>query len=430
MKSLLIKEDGFAFAATAITVSVILAFSALYLSNSVSLNITEASDVYSTSQSYWSTLSGLDYAIQKANDDEALTGIAGTYSFYNSSVTIELSSTDRFGASLGADQTRVISTGTHSQTKRIAELTGQEYFPVNSGKGFWPNMSVIESASDDTLRLYGSFILNDSIYVGENVLNDGATIGDTQFGDPTHIYARIGNSVTGYDPWSVHPDDSLKLPILNFTLEDSLIDLADTITTTSGNKNFGDLVVNEDTLDLSNYTDNTLFVNGVVQLKGATVVGGTYNNPGLLVAAADIVCEASGSTETTVADNILFISKTQVKILNQGQFGNSVTQTVNEIYARIDILIAKDATCYVQNYSRGTLNQVGTVYGMNYSDGALKWTQATAYLEGAVFCGWIEGGELSEGRWNLTHNFPEWFLDPNRVAQYRFKPFAGSLREI
>jgi len=76
------------------------------------------------------------------------------------------------------------------------------------------------------------------------------TVGDIAYGEPTHIYVAPGKTVTGYTPWSEHPDGALAFPVLDFAREDSLIAIADAITATSGNKFRGNKTFQETTLDL------------------------------------------------------------------------------------------------------------------------------------------------------------------------------------
>lgn len=432
MKSVVTKEDGFGFSATVIMVSFILGFSILYLSNSVSLNISEVADDYSASQSYWSALSGIEYTIQKAWETESSVSAIGTYSFYNSTVTVQISNVDRFGNPLPSDNVRVVCTGIHGQTKRILEVTAEEVLAGEGAKAFWPDESTIETDEGGKLVMKDSFILNDTIYVGADVeAGEGnPTIGDTQYGDPTLIRVAPGKTVTGYNPWVEH-DSAQFLPVVDFSNEDSLITVAQGITQTSGNKINGDLIVDNGTLDLNTYQDRTLFVKGVVQLRGSSVIGGSYSIPGILVATGDIIAMELGGTETTVEDDIIFISNTLVKISNQTQFGTSVTQTVNEIYSPTDVKVEGSSTVWAQLFSVGNMKLEGNCYGLMFAEGGLEWTQETAYIEGAIFTGWISGSTLSVGRWNLTHEFPDWYLNPNPPAtDYSFDPVGGTLREI
>jgi len=431
MRHLIEQEEGFAFVAVVVMISVILGFTSLYLSNSVSLNDSQAADVYSTNQAYFSTLSGIEYAIQKAWEAESAVSANGTYSFYNSSVTIQISNEDRFGNPLPADTVRVISTGIHGQTKRILEATAKEVLTGEERKAFWPDESTIEMDQGGKLVMKDSFILNDTIYVGADVEIEGSpTIGDTQYGDPTLIRVAPGKTVTGYNPWVVH--DSVQfLPIVDFSNEDSLITVAEAITQTSGNKIDGDLIIDNGTLDLNSYQDRTLYVKGVVQLRGSSVIGGSYEAPGILVATGDIIAEELNGMETTVEDDIIFVSKKVVNISNQTQFGTSVTRTVNEIYSQSEVKVEMSSTVWAQLFSAGDVKLEGNCYGLMFGEGALEWTQESAYVEGAIFCGWVSGSTLSQGRWNLTHEFPDWYLNPNPPGvEYLFEPIAGTLREI
>ena len=109
-------EQGFVVSVTAIIVAVILGFLVLYFSNSIALNVTSSSNDYSSSQAHWSAVSGIEATIMKLRTS-GLNGIAGTYPFYNSDITIDTLTIDPVNQIM-----QMTSRGTHSSTTRILAI--------------------------------------------------------------------------------------------------------------------------------------------------------------------------------------------------------------------------------------------------------------------------------------------------------------------
>jgi len=110
-------ESGFVVSVTAIIVSVILGLTVMYYSNSIPLNVTSATNTYSSSQARWTAVSGVDDIIIKLNST-GLEDIAGTYPFYNSTIIIDTTTIDVVNHVI-----QITSRGTHSSSNRIFSLT-------------------------------------------------------------------------------------------------------------------------------------------------------------------------------------------------------------------------------------------------------------------------------------------------------------------
>ena len=130
-------EGGFIFAVTAMGVVIIISLMMIYLRSTGMLNISEAGEMLSTSQSYWSAVSGMEYAYEEAaiNADS----VPGTYSYYNSSIILESSLAGNDGGPITSGSIRFISTGVHGDTKRIVESSFQGVKTLD----LWPPISVI-----------------------------------------------------------------------------------------------------------------------------------------------------------------------------------------------------------------------------------------------------------------------------------------------
>lgn len=424
-------EEGFVFVVTAVIVSVLLGFTVLYVSNSVTVNVSLASESYSSAQAHWTALSGIEFVLEKKKDGTS--GIAGSYTFWNSNVTISQSSIDRFGSALEADETRFVSTAVHGSGKRIMEVTLQV-----AAQSVWPSLSVIQE-SDDEFKIEEDFTLNDSLYIGNDVeVDEDASIGDSP-GDPTHIYVPSGKEVDGdFDgnfSWSVHPDGSLNLPSFSFSQYDSLIDIAKSISSTSGNKYKGNYTLNGGTFDMSVYDNNTFFIKGKLKVKGGAVTGGSVGFPGIIVVTNKIKFEEKDGNEVMVYDNIIFISDDKIELKDDTQFGvdrsgtspGNRPKTVNELYADDKVKIGKGTEVWAQVYSSDEIEIKGKVYGIIYSTKGLKFEKEESFLEGAVFVKELkeEEDELKEGSMNLNHYFPLHYF-----SGIKFVVVPYSLREI
>jgi hypothetical protein len=432
MDRLVHEEDGIVFVSTAIVVSVILGLVVMYLNNSMTLNITEAMEVYSAKQSYWTAISGIEYALEKAEDE--LDDVPGNYQFFNSLVSLFVFETDQNGAPLSGNQVRVVSVGQHAQGKRILEVRLEI-----AGQDFWPALSIIQEVNHNEFDIKEQFTLNDSLYIGGDVdVDEDVAIGDPP-GQRTHLYVPSGHTVSGeFDAnfsWSQYPDGTLNLPVISSVKYDSLINIAEAITTTSGNRYKGNLTINGGTFDLSNYDHNTYFIKGKLTVKGAVITGGTITNPGFIVTTDRVEIKRLGVTQSLVHDNIIIVTKKKVELKDETQYGIDYSSlsptlrpyTTNEIYARDEIKIRSEAEAWAQLISLDQIIIEGRVYGVVHSIQGLEFDQDNSFLEGALYVRKITepDDELDKGKMDLNHAVPLY-----HHAGIRYQVIPSSLKEI
>lgn len=103
------RQDGFAFTVMAVVIAVIFGAIGLFLKHHASVNIGASADLYSSSQSMWSAVTGIDFVLENLDFDVGNTD--STYSFYNSTVNV---TTLLFYPPPDSDSTYLVtSSGTH-----------------------------------------------------------------------------------------------------------------------------------------------------------------------------------------------------------------------------------------------------------------------------------------------------------------------------
>ncbi|MFQ6677176.1 MAG: hypothetical protein ACE5D0_02545 [Fidelibacterota bacterium] len=592
-KQIIPKEEGFVFAVTAMVVVVVLSLILIYLRSTVMLNISEASEIMSTSQSYWSAVSGMEYAFEESASNAD--SVPGTYSYYNSTITLESSLVANGGGPVNNGSLRFISTGTHGETKRIVESS----FKGITDFSLWPSISVILESGESpggeecgecdgkvtqlTLQYNGSSsasvkvkqkkgkkwkkifkqtvspggtftingvdskgtlgskikifingdlhveihtscsepigagmvagsfeiisgysrnggllcnygddecndddhdddddngssgfeindnaILNCSIFIGGDVdVESSAIVGSPSYGGPTTIYVPTGNTVTGnfnstFD-WDIYLNPTPTLPNFNHSPYDSLINIADAISSTGGNEYDGDLEIELTTFDLSSYTNRTYFVDGDIDIKGSTITGAvsggdsTLSLPGILVSSGQITIDEEDNTQSFIDDNIILIAKKDIKIKDYSQIGTDLSgnspscrpSTLTEVYSKDDVEIKENVVVWAIVTARGDLKLDGTLYGIAFvPDGHFIMDNSNAYMEGAIFVnrmGSSSSGDddddhddhdddddgdcftdgFNKGQMKLTHCFPQPYF-----SSRKFVPVKSTFKEI
>jgi len=412
-------QAGFGMSLIAITIAIIMGISAAVYFRQVSTQTLQLQDMYSASQAHWTAMSGIEWGIYKSElgEDDVL----GTFDFYNSSVTIDTSAFDENGTPLTTNWYRVMSVGTHGDAESRMRIIAA--FSLQTA---WADVSIIEVGN--TFELKSDFTLNDSIYFGEDVdVEAGTAMGEPATGEPTHIFYAPGAQVTGgqedtYFTSGVHPRGALFLPDFDNTYYDDEIAIADAVTSTAGNTIKGKKTYTEETLDLSIYDNSTLYVKGEVKFEGAHVTGGTVDAPGIIVTNDKLSMKKSKGKkedpdiESTADDNIIFISKKDIKIEDASYFGTDHSATLpaedrpvttNEIYAKDDLEIKADAVVWGQLYCRDDIKLKGKVYGICLAPGKFTFEETTSYLEGAVFAHELNKDELDNGQMIMNHVYHE-----------------------
>ncbi len=436
-------QAGFGFTLIAVVISLVMGLSVSLFLRQVSTQSAEFADIYSASQARWAAMSGIEWGIYKAERGEE--DVLGTFDFYKSSVTIDTSETDESGTPLTTNWYRVMSTATSGAAESRLRIIAA--FSLQTA---WADVSIIEDAGGmfffgNTFHIKSAFTLHDSIYFGENVdVESGATMGDPP-GEPVHIFHHPDASVTGgqedtYFTSGPHPKGALYLPDFDNSYYDDLIAVADAITSTSGNKIKGKKTYTRTTLDLSGYTNSTLYVKGDVKFEGSHITGGTVDAPGILVTNGKLTIKKAKAkkknpeVQSTADDNIILISKKDIQVEDASYFGvdHSGTTpaedrpvTTNELYAKDDLKITAAATAWGQLYCRDDIKLEGKVYGICLAPGKFTFEKNTSFLEGAVFAHELNQDKLDNGEMNMNHVYhDEYFkiinygVEDNSLLEY------------
>jgi len=463
-------EGGFVFAITAMAVVVLISLMMIYLRSTVMLNISEAGEIMSTSQSYWSAVSGLEYAYEEASSN--IDSVPGTYTYYNSTITIDSSFVDNDGNPLSNGEVRLISTGVHGDTKRIVASA----FDLSRDQDLWPSISVILSVSSsgddeengdghddeekkkkkshddeehddesDAFKINENAILNCSLFIGGSVeVESNATVGSPSYGGPTTIYVPTGQIVTGdftstFD-WEVYPNPTPALPGFNHGFYDSLINIAESVSNTIGNEHDGDLEIELTTFDLSVFANRTYFVDGDIKIKGSTVTGGSLSSnghaaPGILVASGKIEVEKKSSTQSFIDNNIILIAKEEIEIEDYSQVGSDYSSislqcrpfNLNELYAKDNVEIKDYAEVWAIVTSRDELKleDHAKLYGIAHAPDNKLYLDENTFIEGAIFVLRMDHNKFKEGQIRLTHCFPMHFKSVRK-----FVPIISTFKEI
>ena len=408
-------QAGFGFTLIAVVISLVMGFTVFMFLRQVSTQSAEMADMYSASQAKWASLSGIEYGLFKAEQGDA--EISGTYTFFNSTITIDTLEAYTTGGALPDYWYMVTSRGISGEAYRDFRFLSKK-----SLKTIWGNVSIIEGTGDVDLR--SSFVLNDSVYIGQNVdVIAGVSLGAVT---QTHIYVPPGAAVspasgTNYTS-GLHPREWLFNPDFETEPYDSLIAIAAAITTTSGNKIKGNKTFKNVTINLNSYTDSTLFVEGTLKFQGCTITGGDTTRPGVIVSATDIKISERKGTETTFGDNIVLISDDDILLQDATRFGldhsalapENRPRNFNMMYGFDYIFIEENAVAWSSTFSTDDIRINGSSYGIAYAPDKFTMKLSGSYLEGAIFAHQFVGASVSNnlnvGTMNLNHYFNQDFF--------------------
>ncbi|MCF7797714.1 MAG: DNRLRE domain-containing protein [Lentisphaeria bacterium] len=275
-----------------------------------------------------------------------------------------------------------------------------------------------------TASLYGN------LYVGGNVVaRDGATIGDPPL-DPVVIYVSgedtvYSNEFDTYFSWGslAYPPTISFLDSTVVDSVDSLLTVAENISSSSGNKISGSRSFTVQTLDFNDYAENTLFVKGDISMTGTTVLSMPFEAPGKMVASGNILMENHPGGGVTIGDNMIFVAGGNIIITGDAQFGVDHSATIpaerevttNQLWARDYlntgtngyITIQDNAEVWSVVISDRTIHLSADLYGAAFTPDTLDMSYATTYLEGAFWCGQVVGDSLGLGIYNLTNIYPQ-----------------------
>lgn len=295
-----------------------------------------------------------------------------------------------------------------------------------------PRLEVYYSGDPEPagLQIKPSASLYGTLYVGGNVVaRDGATIGDPPF-DPVVIYVSgedtvYSNEFDSYFTWGslVYPPTLSFLDSTVVDSVDSLLMVAENISSSSGNKISGSRSFTVQTLDFTSYAENTLFVKGDISMTGTTVLSMPFEAPGKMVASGDILMENHPGGGVTVGDNMIFVAGGNIIITGDAQFGVDYSATIpaerpvttNQLWARDYLNLGTKGYITIQDNAEvwsvvladRTIQLTADLYGAAFTPDSLDMSYPTTYLEGAFWCGQLVGDSLGLGVYNLTNIYPQ-----------------------
>ena len=407
------RQAGFGLSIIAITIAIAMGLAVSLYMRQMSTQVLQFQDTYAGSQAYWTALSGIEYGLYKSEIGES--NFAGPYTFYNGTIAMDTSETSESGGALAAFRYRVLSQGSYGPAVRNLRVIAKM-----SMQTVWGDVSVIEGSAD--VQLKSGMTINDTLYIGQNVdVQAGTAIGDPP-GNQTLLYVPPGKVVTGGQEdanFTVgeHHLHWLFTPDFDTRPYDSLLAIANAISSTSGNKFNGNQTWRRYTLDLSTYTDSTIYIKGVLKLQGMTVTGGSEERPGIIVVTSNVYMNSRLGDETMVDDNIIIISGELMDMDNATEYGLDQSAFApedrpnrhNEVFAVSSLTVRADAILWGQAYATDDIQIDGEMHGIAYAPDNFRFTKVTSILEGAIFAVDIIGNSgpnrMDKGTFNMNHFF-------------------------
>ena len=407
-------SPGYGFTITALVAATIMGLVVVGLSRTASIQTSSMAGYYSSSQAFWAAMSGVEFGLNESS--EGIYDELGTFDFGNASITVDTSDVDDDGSDLPPYWVRFLSVGSSGNAVRRVR-----FLAVISLKAVWGDVSVVESTGN--VDIEDNIRMNDSIYIGRNVTLDA---GNTQglglpaygdsliiFMDPVRTYTE--NASYPYAVRRTHKYGALFIPDFDETPYDSL--LANAAAAKDRNLSFED-----EEVDLTDYDDNTMYAERDIDFTGVTITGGTYEDPGVIVAGRNIVVEelsgweGKGKDKTKVLiqsevdDNVIMIAGRNVDIDDETVFGTTHIGVNNQIFGKTDLDVQDNAIFYGQMYAKDDVRLRGKAYGIVYAPDCFTFDRTTSYLEGALFAKYVRGNgnnEFEDGIMNFTYEFEE-----------------------
>lgn len=392
MFKILKSNSGIIYLGTVILVLIVFGMIAYTLANLSVIGNGKTANLYADTQAELAALAGIEHAFNNIIIDFSnYWGTTDTISMGKSKFFIEVDTFDEYGVKLRSDRKRVIATGmTGSSQKKVQVI-----------------FSALQEAAEFAMYIFGleDPVKKTYVYFGNNNKLDGfiwfgtnvdvrltrANIGTVG------IYVPQGHSVTTDAPfdetykWQIYPPPLPEFPVFDTSVHDSLLTVARSIAVTdtvgNGNKFFGDFLIG-DAFDISEYLDNTLFINGdlLVTGAGAIIASGTLENPGFIVVNGT----AEFKNGCSVGDNITTVASGDVSVVSTGTrygldwshlpWGDRPTR-VNELFSYTNVSIS-GGIVYANVESLGDLSLRGTIYAVCYCVGTVEIESAT--FQGSV----------------------------------------------
>lgn len=385
--NILIRNKGFIYLGTVILVVILFGLMAHTLSNLLVISNSKTSNLYIDTQAELAAAAGIEYAFYKmVNNFANWMGTPDSITVGKSKFFVQVDTLDENGNKLNADIRRVISTGV---TERSIKKIQVKFSALGELFSFSMCIKQLESEKKHYVqigmnnKLAGDLFFGTDVYVKTKRQNI----------DTTAIYVPPGHVVTSdadFDDtysWQVYPPPLPEFPIFDTTVHDSLLAVAASITSTSGNKIKGNLTINSE-WDLSTYENNTVFIKGnlVVSGSNANIPSRTTQNPGYIVVDGTVDYKNACS----VGDNIITIASGNVAVISTGtRYGedwshipfNERPNRVNELFSKINVDMTAGMV-FANVESLGDLQLRGTIYAVCYCTGTVEIESAT--FQGSV----------------------------------------------
>ncbi len=281
----------------------------------------------------------------------------------------------------------------------------------------WPAISIISDGQLANISFRNHFRFDGDIFFEDNLSIDcDGCVGNIESADFYHLSSSsIADNGQG-NHLNTTLVDLAPTTNFDFSQEDSLIDIAETITSTKDNKILGNYELENDNLDLSTFPDKTLFIKGEAEFEGVSVYGGSTADPAFLVTTGSLTLKGEHDRPTIFGDNIILISKKIIRIKKNTQFGidRQTTRPLerpvlrNEIFSHASINIDRNyKTIWGQLISPNKkIVLSGKVFGGIYAPAeGLELLGDQAHFEGSLVASKIgRQPELTEGSMVLFEN--------------------------
>ena len=379
------KNEGIIYLGTVIMVMVLFGLMAYTLSNLLVISNGKTANLYLDTQAELTAIAGIEYAYYKLlNDFANWEGTGGYVSIGKSKFFVEVDTLDEDGTKLNADIRRVVSTGVFERSIKKIQV---KFSSLDESFSFAMFINELTDPSkNESIKFATKNTLKGDIYMGTNV---DVRVKREDI-DTTTIYVPPGYTVTS-DPadfdatyrWQIHPPPLPVFPIFDTTIHDSLLLIAANITSTDGNKIYGDYTI-ESEFDLSDptYENSTIFINGNLTVQGsnAHILSATTENPGFIVVNGTV----DYKTSCSVGDNIITIASGDVAIISEGtRYGEDWSELpisqrptrVNELFSYTYVRISAGVV-FANVESLGDLQLRGTIYASCYCAGIVEIERA------------------------------------------------------
>lgn len=381
-------DRGIIYIATVIMVLVLFSLMTYTMSTIISINSEKTSNLYIDTEAELCAIAGVEYAFyQLVNDFTNWSGTSGSINFGKGAFQVVVYDTDENGNNLNSDIKRIIVTSVVEKSIKKIQVTFSSL-----GEPFSFSM-YIKELQDPIKNHYIEIGTNNNLK-GDMYFGDNVNVKTPRSRiDTTSVYVPPGHVVTSsatFDEtysWDIYPPPLPTFPVFDHTFHDSLLSIAEAITSTNGNEIFGNLIVNS-AWDLSAYDSNTVFINGNLTVTGASAIISSFttDSPAFIIVDGTVDFKNGCS----VGDNVITIASGSVNVISTGTlYGLDWSATplgdrpsrVNEIYSFGDIDISGGKVFSNVN-AIGDLSLRGTIYASCYCVGTVEIE--SAIFEGAV----------------------------------------------